>query len=175
VKRTARRREREQEKKKRGECLFCTNAVYKKHTRCHKCLEKQCEQRKKREQRRIEAGECVTCGAKSETHKCSVCYLKNTSRFHFGSVKRYQELFELWESQSGICPYTGNELKLGVNTTLDHILPKSRDGTDDIENLQWVFCSEFVNVNTLKWDMTDKEFKGLIKTVYEHTAGANGS
>lgn len=176
IKRTARRSKLNQEKKARNECLTCTNPRYKKHTKCHVCLEKYRVQCQKRREARVAAGQCVTCGAdNASSNYCSLCFVKNVSKFHFGTRNRYPELIKLLEDQNGVCPYTGRSLEIGVNATLDHKTPKSRGGSDELKNLQWVFCSEFQNVNTLKWNMTDEEFKGLVKLVYEHTVGENGS
>jgi hypothetical protein len=54
-------------------------------------------------------------------------------------------------------------------------VPKSRGGTDEISNLQWVYYDDFVNVNTIKWNMTHEEFVGIINTISKELANANMS
>jgi len=177
-KRTKRRKELFAEKKKRGECISCKNKTNGK-SKCETCLSKQRKQREKREFSRLGKGLCVLCGNRNHTENsktCGDCFCRRVSKFHFKTYAKTSELLELLENQNHTCPYTGKKLILGENCTLDHIVPKSRGGINEVDNLQWVFCSEFVNVNTLKWNMTDQEFKGLIKIVYEHTTeGGNGS
>lgn len=175
-KRARRRKELHKEKRQRGECLTCANKVSKSSC-CEVCLVKQREQRQRRESTRLEAGLCILCGKESHAHgsrTCGRCFCRGVSKFHFKTYSRTEELIGLLESQHSLCPYTGKKLVLGENCTLDHILPRSRDGANDIDNLQWVFCSEFMNVNILKWNMTDQEFRELIQMVYENIVGENG-
>jgi len=58
------------------------------------------------------------------------------------------------EEQEYKCVYTGIVLIPGRNASLDHILPISRGGTHEIENLQWVD----IQINRMKTDMTHQEF-----------------
>jgi 5-methylcytosine-specific restriction endonuclease McrA len=50
---------------------------------------------------------------------------------------------------------------LDRDSQIDHILPRAKNGTDAIENLQWV-CSE---VNLAKRDMNTEDFVGLCEDV----------
>lgn len=48
-------------------------------------------------------------------------------------------LTQLFNRQSGICPYCGDDMTMELNSpktaTLDHIIPKSRGGKNSIFNL----------------------------------------
>lgn len=172
-KRTKRRKKLFAEKKARGECITCINKTENK-SRCDECLIKQREQRKRRESKRFEKGLCVNCGKNKHTKHsktCGNCFCRNVSKFHFNTYSKTEDLKNLLKHQNYICPYTGKKLILGETCTLDHILPKSRGGSNDMNNLQWVFCSEFLNVNTIKWSMTDEEFRTLIVNIFEHIEG----
>jgi 5-methylcytosine-specific restriction endonuclease McrA len=68
----------------------------------------------------------------------------------------YTELARLWKKQRGLCALTGRRLSR-ENAELDHKIPKSRGGGDEIDNLQWVT----VEANRAKRDLTDGEFAEL--------------
>jgi 5-methylcytosine-specific restriction endonuclease McrA len=65
-----------------------------------------------------------------------VCYLKDTAGRHLGSRRRWKELQELFERQGRRCALSGVPLTLGCDTEVDHIVPRSRGGANDITNLQ---------------------------------------
>lgn len=69
------------------------------------------------------------------------------------------QLARLWKQQRGLCALTGR--KLDRSAEIDHKLPKSKGGGDEIENLQWV-CKQ---VNRAKRDLTDEEFALLCTDV----------
>lgn len=91
--------------------------------------------------------------------------MKVVARSHLGSSK-------LWSSLVGLadktCPYTGINLEIGVNASLDHIIPKSRGGVNDLSNFQFVYCQGSFDVNRMKGDMTEEEFKEAIKICYTY-------
>jgi len=175
-KRTVARKKRVAAKKARGECTTCDQPAEKGKTKCSDCLRKYREMSRALVEKKLAAGLCKRCGKNpfvEGSQVCGQCFCKGVSKFHFHNCAQTDQLMALLEAQDNICPYTGKKLVMGLNCTLDHIVPVSRGGTNDIDNLQWVYCSEFVNVNTLKWSMTDTEFRELIKIVYEHTVGAD--
>jgi 5-methylcytosine-specific restriction endonuclease McrA len=77
-------------------------------------------------------------------------------------------LDDKFDKQTGICPYTGRHLILGKDASLDHIVPSSKGGTNDLENLQWVFHK----ANEMKWNYSEEEFLGLVREIFLYRFGA---
>lgn len=119
--------------------------------------------------RRRECGLCEECG--NEPIICNnrigeVCKYKALARTATGSVTRWKDLKLVFETNP-VCPYTKKQLQIGVNATLDHIIPTCRGGSDENENLQFVyFCDDF-DVNKIKGGMTDAEFRYAISVLYK--------
>lgn len=161
-------------------CVTCGKPLDTVFTVCKVCLEAQRQHRHKKRSERRAQGICEDCGRNpsvaSSDRKvgslCEICYLKDTARTHFVSCKRWTELQDLFDKQS-ICPYTGIPLKLGVNTSLDHIIPKCHGGGEDIENLQWIYKSGSVDINLMKGGMTDKLFRKVVSHIFK-TIQPNG-
>jgi 5-methylcytosine-specific restriction endonuclease McrA len=111
-------------------------------------------------------GNCVLCGklAVRGTERCEEHYLKLISHKYLSSSKYWILLKELLIKQDYLCVYTGTKLIPGVNTSLDHIVPKSKGGGNVIGNFQWVT----IQVNFAKLNYTDEEFLSLIKSVYKY-------
>lgn len=78
----------------------------------------------------------------------------------------YIDLAKQWKIQRGKCALTGR--KLTRNAQLDHVIPKSKGGGDEPQNLRWV-CQE---ANLAKRELLDKEFIALcldvVKKVGNH-------
>lgn len=87
---------------------------------------------------------------------CEKCYLKQKSVQHLKTVNYWKELKEILIQQNYICPYTGDNLILGLNTSLDHIISKKNDNSKslDINNVQWVTFE----VNMAKSHMLHQDF-----------------
>jgi 5-methylcytosine-specific restriction endonuclease McrA len=67
--------------------------------------------------------------------------------------RSFRMLLALLESQGYLCALTG--VRLEVETAeLDHKIPVSRGGTNDLSNLQWIHKS----INRAKGTMTNEEF-----------------
>lgn len=81
-----------------------------------------------------------------------------------------RDLAELMNKQGQRCVYSGEVLQLASdNTHLDHILPRSRGGSDHISNLQWITKQ----VNRMKSDLTHEEFIEACQQVVEHQKKQN--
>ena len=108
---------------------------------------------------------CLYCGKQKNDHMkyCDLCYLKRTSKSHFGKTSNWPLLKNLFEKQNGKCPYTGEKLILGKNTELDHKVPKSKGGENKIENFQWTLTE----INRMKEANYENIFLELVKKIYE--------
>jgi hypothetical protein len=156
------------EKKKTG-CSKCGKPSDGKWM-CKECAEEIENCRRKRTSRYLSQGLCYRCGRPTEDsavgqqRMCEVCYLKRKALEHTGSSKNWKMLQEILDKQERRCPYTGESLLLGVNTSLDHIVPKSRKGASERANLQWVD----VTVNTMKTNLTHSEFVAKLRGILAH-------
>ena len=135
-----------------------------KKSKCNKCLEKMNKFMNDRRTNREKNGKCIDCGVESNTKRCDACYLKMISTNVFGTTKRYVELKELFEKQNSKCNYTGRTLSLQENCELDHVFPKSKGGSNSIENFQWLHR----DVNKMKHDLTEKDFIDSLKEIIDY-------
>ena len=98
---------------------------------------------------------------------CLADWFKNVASVHFGTRKLGQSLRELWDSQKGLCVYSGEALIPGFNASLDHKIPITRGGHISLENVQWVSK----RVNIMKTDMSDGEFIALCDLIASRRKG----
>lgn len=157
-----------QKRKADGLCVDCwKNPTKQGSSKCMDCYEKIKARDLKRKNNRLEQELCAYCDNKQVGGGSQLCldhYLKATSRSHFGTTKRCKELSDLFLEQDGRCPYTNKKLTLGNCTSIDHIVPKSRGGSLDVSNLQWVSTE----VNFMKMDMLHEEFLEAVRLIYEN-------
>lgn len=114
-------------------------------------------------------GRCTVCKRRprgDHTLTCSSCwFVEVASRLRgVGTL----ELRSLWHSQQGRCALTGQLLVQGKNASVDHIVPRSRGGKDEIANLRWVV----LHANFAKGAMLDEDFVAMCKRVAEKHAKA---
>lgn len=101
--------------------------------------------------------------------KKAVCFCRETSSGRRwmanrkGSV-RMRELLKKLEQQGNRCALSGEPID-DKNSEIDHIIPVSRGGSSEIENLQWVTRK----INRMKHTMTNEEFVEVCRAVIEHT------
>lgn len=155
------------DRKASGCCVDCNCMAITGQRRCAKHSEITRIYVRGKKAERLDSGRCVDCGrCKEETtsSRCVSCYLKHLSRTRLNDSRRWTELRELFAQQS-LCPYTGIKLTLTVNASLDHKASSSRGGGNDISNLQWVYAKGYFDVNWMKGEMTDAEFKDAIKLI----------
>lgn len=141
-------------------CRDCRKPLLSGTGRCDACKLKLREEYA----RHVRAGVCVKCRKPAVAGAfCLDHWLLNLGRPH-GLTRKgggLQLLKELWEGQNGRCAVTGEVLVPGVNASLDHIVPRSRGGSSDRSNLQWVTSQ----VNHMKWDLTHEEFVAMCAKV----------
>jgi hypothetical protein len=152
------------ENKNKGLCTQCGEKNDTNHVKCSKCHNRWADNTRKQREHRLKNGLCSYC----DEPRISSCYckehlLKDLARTHLKNRNGFDKLDKLFENQN-ICPYSGKKLVLGVNTSIDHKIPKSKGGENKIENLQWVYRP----VNTMKQDFMEEEFFELIKTIYKN-------
>ena len=75
------------------------------------------------------------------------------------------ELKSLLEQQNYKCIYSGVNLIMGENASVDHIKPLSGNPVlnHDINNLQWTTKQ----INLMKLNLSEDEFLNIIKSIYE--------
>ncbi len=113
-------------------------------------------------------GFCRFCSnEKLENQKtCTTCYLKVMSKNNLNDRSLHVQLYNKLIEQDFKCYITGRELVLGLNASLDHVIPRSKDKelSKKIDNLKW--CDK--SVNFVKRDLTIDEFISLCRDVIEH-------
>jgi 5-methylcytosine-specific restriction endonuclease McrA len=92
--------------------------------------------------------------------------MKKTSIDCLKGAQHVDVLWDKLKAQNYRCAYTGEMIVLGVNDSLDHIMPISRFPhlRSDPNNVEWVTR----RVNCLKWDSTPEEFLKTARLVVEY-------
>jgi len=82
------------------------------------------------------------------------------------TAKHAEAISAKLKAQNYRCAYTGELIVLGVNDSLDHILPTSKFPKlrSDPTNVEWVTRK----VNCMKWDSTREEFIATAYAVVKH-------
>lgn len=113
---------------------------------------------------------CLHCKNKrlpNSKNYCEKHLLMAKSNEHFNDSKYWKDLKTKLENQNYECYYSGVKLILGVNTSLDHKIPRSSNKPEafGIDNIVW--ADKFINI--MKNKLTDKEFLETCKTIIEYT------
>lgn len=170
--------QRNQKKKIREKCLsegICWRCQERPHKsgkqKCEICTQEQVSKQNVIRDDRLARGLCGYCGEIAVTASlfkyCAVCYLKRVSQAHFKSRQHWHELQKIFNQQQERCVYTGRELVLGLNASLDHIIPTAAGGKSEVGNLQWVYSGNDFDVNLMKRDILNENFLQAIKLIYE--------
>ena len=186
AKKNAKDRTRRETLKQAGLCLGCgTRSARSNRIHCEECAKVSISYLAKRGERYAASGLCYRCGdaqplesLKGKTVQgllCESCYLKKRARSLFGSEKSWQIIRDRLVAQDYRCAYTGTLLQLGVNDSVDHMLPSFRfpAAKGDTNNVEWVTRQ----INEMKRDRTPQEFVALIESILQYRAnrpsGAN--
>jgi hypothetical protein len=137
----------------------CFNGL---NPKCIECLSKITKSEKSKSNKRElynsrkELGLCVKCGASELVNNCFCidCWFQDKASMSGGGKENIISIRELFDKQQGKCFYSDEVLTPGVNASLDHQIPSSRDGKSEIDNLKWVSRQ----INMMKSDMTHEEF-----------------
>lgn len=123
---------------------------------CNKCSLVQAKKHKETRLERIHNNVCVECASPNKLDNvlsCFTCWMREKSNHTFHKTRYMNDLIRLLELQDYKCALTGDILIPGTNASLDHIIPKSRGGLNDISNVQWVtLCA-----NKMKYKQTYNE------------------
>ena len=154
--------------KKNGLCVRCGAKIEKPGVeRCNACRARRAVHDHARYKRLVASNICHRCGKKKgQKHHslCENCWFKNMASRVFGDASKWGKIRDKFKKQGGKCAYSGTKLMPGRNASLDHIVPKSRGGTNRLSNLQWVDRG----VNTMKSNMSHEKFLRLVKKIYKH-------
>lgn len=92
---------------------------------------------------------------------CDICWAKNISKNTLGDEGNFQTVLNVWKSSGEVCKYTGEKLIRGKNVSLDHIVPKSKGGSNNYDNLQFVLTS----VNMMKFSLDEDYFLEMCRKI----------
>lgn len=140
-------------------------------SKCKECISSEPVRpsKKKLYQERKDKHLCVKCGLPSlKTNVfCLDCWFNDRASYRLKSILRVSDLKKLWNDQDGKCFYTGEVLIPGENASIDHQIPRSKGGNDDITNLRWVTNQ----VNMIKSSLTHEQFLDFCKKISEKFNG----
>lgn len=148
-----------------GLCDICGKPVDNITTKCSSCRSRHKRLNAEHIARRVEQCKCACCGSddplvpateSSTAPRCETCFFKRTAHNSLGKRPRWRAIAESFDNQNRLCAYTNKPLVLGVNASLDHILPRSRFPhlRSEPSNTHWVDAS----INSMKHNMTHEEF-----------------
>ena len=162
--RTARYRRR---KRSLGICVTCVRPAIPGLSMCHVHTVEANVRSVERKKRFRELGLCRDCGRpKTDKSMCLDCRIKYIADRVLGASRRcglWKELRLQLEGQKFRCAYSGVAIMPGVNGSLDHIVPKSKGGTNEAYNLHWVD----LRVNKMKGSMLEDEFVAMCAVIAE--------
>ncbi len=151
-----------------GLCRLCGKNKDNKLNMCDSCRRKENARAKQKVLNYIKNKLCITCAKPAEILNkyclCRVCWFKRIASSRTKNIGNWEVIKNKLENQNYICFYSGRKLIIGKNASLDHIIPKTRGGSDDINNLHWID----ITVNKMKNNMNEKEFYQIIKDLYNN-------
>lgn len=132
-----------------------------KNARCVQCREKTKAGIRKYRQHRLANGCCEYCGSHLSGRKkvCDECCCKRLAKTHTGDRENWPQLMALFKEQGGRCAFTGIPIEIGVNASIDHIVPRGKSGANAVENFQWVH----ICMNVLRRNIDEAEFMVILE------------
>lgn len=116
-------------------------------------------------------GKCCSCSSErlpNSNRYCKKHYLFIKSKDHFKTTKMWKNLEDILHSQEYKCALTGEDIILGLNDSVDHIIPKSKFSDDTykcLSNLRWTTRQ----ANSVKNNFTDDELIQFLEKIKEYT------
>jgi len=114
--------------------------------------------------RKQAAGRCYRCGGRPPCvpkGRCRTCILRTAAVRHRASLP---VVIAAWRKHKGRCAYSGVRIRLGVNASLEHVLPRMDGGDSGVDNIVWVDN----RVNNAKHCMPITEFVVMCRNVLTH-------
>lgn len=168
-----------------GLCVKCGGVRDNKTQSCNKCRDKFNQYQRGRleklspgkrvrirelnktlREERVALGVCLTCGGElvGKVKTCLTCTIKNHTRKATGTTSHWEKIKLKLEEQNFKCFYTGEDLQIGLNASIDHIIPRSSSkypGDENLDNLVWATR----DINRIKNDMAVDRFIALCTSV----------
>jgi hypothetical protein len=106
--------------------------------------------------RKLSTQTCLECSspAYAPAKRCPKHIIGNSIRKYNIPLEQWDLYWQKLQEQKFECYYTGILLVPEKNLSLDHLLPRSKGGSNEIDNCVW--CDR--NINAFKNDLTDEEF-----------------
>jgi 5-methylcytosine-specific restriction endonuclease McrA len=154
-------------RKKLRKCTACGSPLVDPGCKCVECRRHESEVKKRWYAKKKTSGECLKCKQPATVKMyCAEHWFVIIVRAGFKNIELVEPLKALLEKQNHQCALTGRKLQIGINASIDHIIPRSKGGKDTIDNLQWVD----LDVNFSKSDLSQDEFINLAKEIVEHAS-----
>lgn len=154
--------------------MLCSKPARPGKINCEPCGDRSVTNGKFRKETWAKNGICTNCGKNPSLPAmigkrypfCERCYFKKTSIDCLKTAKHAGLIGQKLRDQNYRCAYTGEKIILGLNDSLDHILPISKfpELRSDPANVEWVTRK----VNCMKWDSTREEFIATAYAVVRH-------
>ena len=149
-----------------NECIQCSKSNICNNQLCPDCSKKVANASIKRTKKLILLNKCATCGQNGQIKlkKRSYCIKCYCNLFACRRLQNYSLgpiLLNMLIKQNFMCAISGIKLELGKNASLDHIIPKTLGGTNDIDNLQWVDKT----INFMKHNLNMDDFVKFCKLI----------
>lgn len=156
------------------ECSECSNTFQSKRRRprCPDCSHSRWVTmmktgKERRDKQRLEEGMCLDCGKEvriGESKWCEYHWIMRLVRNRFSlkgesAQKLSAILLEKLHKQNFVCYYTGLPLTVGVNASIEHLLPESNnpESSHDPNNLVWIR----LEVNSMRSNYSFERFVEL--------------
>lgn len=104
----------------------------------------------------------------NDAQQCETCLLKGKSRELFGTDERWKDLGSIYLGQNCICRFSGCLLKIGSNASIDHLIARAKEGTNELDNLAWVHLWANLMKNDMPEDKFLEEFDDFVICAYNY-------
>ncbi len=155
------------QRKINGLCVICgKNYANENRVLCQDCKEKQAIDQKKRRQEKFKFGICQDCPNPFTVNNkyCFSCWVRTLCNAHSIKLEYIDDIIVKFSTQNELCYYTNKLLVPGENASMEHLIPRSRGGSDEPNNIVW--CDK--RVNLCKGNMTEIEFIELCKLITQN-------